>query len=151
MRASGCSVPDWMVALPNPSQNSKKQLKQRPIGRKDISRTLGAGALDDADEGARKGGKKRGGGAGGKGGGEHKGGAQAPTHKKQRIMSGVGSGFAGASAGGGSKATEQDAGAAKGSRKAVAGEKKPSKGEGKASASERPAAKKAKREVALDE
>ncbi|KWU45271.1 P-loop containing nucleoside triphosphate hydrolase protein, partial [Rhodotorula sp. JG-1b] len=38
MRASGCSVPDWMVALPNPSQNSKKQLKQRPIGRKDISR-----------------------------------------------------------------------------------------------------------------
>ena len=51
MRASGCSVPDWMVALPNPSQNSKKQLKQRPIGRKDISRTLGAGALDDADEG----------------------------------------------------------------------------------------------------
>lgn len=153
MRASGCSVPDWMVALPNPSQNSKKQLKQRPIGRKDISRTLGAGALDDADEGARKGtgaGQKRGGG-GGKDG-EHKGVGQGPKHKKQRIMSGVGSGFAGASAGGGGKATEQDAGAAKGTRKAVSGQKKPSKAEGKASASERPAAaKKAKREVALDE
>lgn len=156
MRASGCSVPDWMVALPNPSQNSKKQLKQRPIGRKDISRTLGAGALDDADEGARR--KGTGAGKGGKRGKEgehHKGGGQGPKHKKQRIMSGVGSGFAGASAGGGGKATEQDAvGAAKGSRNgaaAPAGKKKASKGEEKASASERPAAKKAKREVALDE
>lgn len=145
MRASGCSVPDWMVALPNPSQNSKKQLKQRPIGRKDISRTLGAGALDDAEEGARKkgaGGKKR----GNKEGEHHKGVGQAPKHKKQRIMSGVGSGFAGAAAAGG-KGAEQDSGAAKGSRKNASGQKKAPK----AGASERPAAKKAKREVALDE
>lgn len=131
MRASGCAVPDWMVALPNPSQNSKKQLKQRPIGRKDISRTLGAGALDDAEEGARTKAPREKGDKGQQN--KRKGG----PGKKERIMSGVGSGFAGA----GGKARQQQQ------------QQQKQSGAGKKDdkvAAERPA-KKAKREVALEE
>ncbi|GAA5982899.1 hypothetical protein JCM10908_006825 [Rhodotorula pacifica] len=137
MRASGCSVPEWMVSLPNPSQNSKKQLKQRPIGRKDISRTLGAGAMDDEEEGARKGrqnGKK---GAGGGGGGHQ--------HGKKRVMSGVGSGFAGA----GSKARKEGGGGKK--DRPTKGDKGAQARDGAAAAGADRPAKKAKREVALDE
>ncbi|GAA6056241.1 hypothetical protein JCM3770_002104 [Rhodotorula araucariae] len=50
MRASGCAVPDWMAALPNPSQDAKKALRMRPLGRKDIARTLGSSAPDVADD-----------------------------------------------------------------------------------------------------
>ncbi|BGP52138.1 RNA-dependent ATPase rok1 [Rhodotorula kratochvilovae] len=53
MRASGCTVPEWMASLPNPSQDAKKALRMRPLGRKDIAKTLGSGA-DGGDEGARK-------------------------------------------------------------------------------------------------
>ncbi|GAA5886467.1 hypothetical protein JCM5296_001917 [Sporobolomyces johnsonii] len=42
MRQSGCDVPAWMLALPAPSQDAKKALKMRPIGRKDVSRTNGS-------------------------------------------------------------------------------------------------------------
>ncbi|GAA6061522.1 hypothetical protein JCM10212_004512 [Sporobolomyces blumeae] len=67
MRQSGCEVPEWMVALPAPTQDAKKALKMRPIGRKDISRTNGAGAADDVRD--RKGKKvKRERVMGGKGG-----------------------------------------------------------------------------------
>ncbi|GAA6006785.1 hypothetical protein JCM11491_003180 [Sporobolomyces phaffii] len=66
MRQSGCVVPDWMLALPNPTQDSKKSLKMKPIGRKDISRTNGAGAADDVKKSGR--GVKRERVMGGKGG-----------------------------------------------------------------------------------
>lgn len=36
MRESGCSVPEWMLTLKNPTQNMKKNLKQRPLKRKHI-------------------------------------------------------------------------------------------------------------------
>lgn len=144
MRASGCSVPDWMLALPNASQNAKKQLKQRPIGRKDISRTLGAGALDDAEEGARTKDRSAAAGGGKKKGG--KGRAAAPG-KKERVMSGVGSGFAG---GGARKARQAGGdGVAGDTKKEKAQRGKGAQAEGKEGAP-RPA-KKAKREVALDE
>lgn len=58
MRQSGCKVPDWMLALANPSQDSKKALKMRPIGRKDISKTNGAGAADDVRDGKGMKGKR---------------------------------------------------------------------------------------------
>jgi len=45
MRLSGCQVPEWMLSLPNPSQNDKRRLKLRPIERKDVSRTSGAGLV----------------------------------------------------------------------------------------------------------
>ncbi|GAA5877321.1 hypothetical protein JCM8547_003833 [Rhodosporidiobolus lusitaniae] len=103
MRQSGCSVPEWMLALPAPSQDAKKALKMKPIGRKDISRTNGSSA--DAVE--RKGGKGKGGRKrvmGGKGGvfkkreggkeegkeegkkegGKKEGGTEEPKKKKQK-------------------------------------------------------------------
>jgi ATP-dependent RNA helicase DDX52/ROK1 len=43
MRASGCDVPQWMLDLKNPSQDEKKKLRMKPIARKDVSRTNGAG------------------------------------------------------------------------------------------------------------
>lgn len=55
-----------MLALPNPSQDSKKALKMKPIGRKDISRTNGAGTAGDNSQ--RKKGAKRERVMGGKGG-----------------------------------------------------------------------------------
>ncbi|GJN94224.1 hypothetical protein Rhopal_007298-T1 [Rhodotorula paludigena] len=75
MRASGCAVPDWMLALPNPSQDAKKALKLRPIGRKDIARTSGSGVPEhgEGEEGKKKGGKK---------GGEGK------RRKRERVMGG---------------------------------------------------------------
>ena len=44
MRASGCDVPGWMLELKAPSQDDKKRLLLRPVARKDISRTNGAGS-----------------------------------------------------------------------------------------------------------
>ncbi|ORY56786.1 P-loop containing nucleoside triphosphate hydrolase protein [Leucosporidium creatinivorum] len=49
MRASGCDVPQWMVDLKPPTQDEKKKLRMKPIARKDISRTNGAGNGDKAD------------------------------------------------------------------------------------------------------
>lgn len=49
MRASGCPVPQWMVDLKPPSQDEKKKLRLKPIARKDISRTNGAGNGDKSD------------------------------------------------------------------------------------------------------
>nr|CAG8605468.1 8909_t:CDS:2 [Entrophospora candida] len=37
MRESGCEVPDWMLELKNPSKESKKELRKKPIERKTIS------------------------------------------------------------------------------------------------------------------
>ncbi|GAA6033533.1 hypothetical protein JCM8097_001441 [Rhodosporidiobolus ruineniae] len=54
MRQSGCPVPDWMLALKAPSQDAKKALKLKPIGRKDISRTNGSGAAGEDGEGGRE-------------------------------------------------------------------------------------------------
>ncbi|KAJ8291576.1 ATP-dependent RNA helicase ROK1 [Rhodotorula toruloides] len=59
MRQSGCTVPDWMLALPNPSQDAKKALKMRPLGRKDISKTLGSGNAGDEGGAKREKSKKR--------------------------------------------------------------------------------------------
>ncbi|GAA5989286.1 hypothetical protein JCM5350_003430, partial [Sporobolomyces pararoseus] len=75
MRQSGCQVPEWMLKLPNPTQDSKKALKMKPIGRKDISRTNGAGTAGDS--------RKPGGGKGG--GSSH--------HKRERVMGGKGGVF----------------------------------------------------------
>jgi len=49
MRASGCEVPEFMLELKNPSQDEKKALRMKPILRKDISRTNGAGMGDASD------------------------------------------------------------------------------------------------------
>ncbi|GAA5938092.1 RNA-dependent ATPase ROK1 [Sporobolomyces koalae] len=70
MRQSGCAVPDWMLALPNPTQDSKKALKMKPIGRKDISKTNGSsGGAEVKQEGrGNKKGPKRERIMGGKGG-----------------------------------------------------------------------------------
>ncbi|GAA5884203.1 hypothetical protein JCM6882_002178 [Rhodosporidiobolus microsporus] len=62
MRQSGCPVPDWMLALPAPSQDAKKALRMKPIGRKDISRTNGSGAEAverTRGKGGGKGGRER--------------------------------------------------------------------------------------------
>ncbi|GAA5839915.1 hypothetical protein JCM9279_005206 [Rhodotorula babjevae] len=126
MRASGCPVADWLLALPNPSQDAKKALRLRPIGRKDISRTQGSGAAerDDAVEGEGERRVKR----------EKRG-------AKVRVMGGKEGVF---------KRRKEDEGA-KGKGKG----KKGGKGAGAAAASgadkeERPG-KKAKRDIALDE
>ncbi|KAF9205581.1 RNA-dependent ATPase rok1 [Podila verticillata] len=37
MRESGCEVADWMLAMKKPSQNEKKNLRQRPLGRSTIN------------------------------------------------------------------------------------------------------------------
>lgn len=42
MRNSGCEVPEWMLALPAPSQKEKKQLRRKPVDRKDVSATVGS-------------------------------------------------------------------------------------------------------------
>lgn len=49
MRASGCDVPQWLVDLKPPTQDEKKKLRMKPIARKDISRTNGAGTGDKSD------------------------------------------------------------------------------------------------------
>ncbi len=36
MKASGCEVPSWMLALPAPSKTTKKNLKRKPVDRKNI-------------------------------------------------------------------------------------------------------------------
>lgn len=36
MKESGCEVPDWMLQLKNPSRESKKRLRKKPIERKTI-------------------------------------------------------------------------------------------------------------------
>ncbi|CAJ0926404.1 14220_t:CDS:10 [Entrophospora sp. SA101] len=36
-RESGCEVPDWMLELKNPSKESKKELRKKPIERKTIN------------------------------------------------------------------------------------------------------------------
>lgn len=49
MRASGCDVPQWMLDLKNPSKDDKKRLLLRPISRKDVSKTNGAGSGAKSD------------------------------------------------------------------------------------------------------
>ena len=41
MRNSGCNVPNWMLALPPPSQKAKKKLRHQPVKRKDVSASVG--------------------------------------------------------------------------------------------------------------
>jgi len=41
MRNSGLEVPEWMLQLKNPSKNEKKQLKKRPVERKDVKDSNG--------------------------------------------------------------------------------------------------------------
>jgi ATP-dependent RNA helicase DDX52/ROK1 len=42
MRNSGCDVPEWMLSLKAPTQNAKKQLRRRPVERKDVSQAVGS-------------------------------------------------------------------------------------------------------------
>ncbi|KAL7417293.1 P-loop containing nucleoside triphosphate hydrolase protein [Mrakia frigida] len=44
MRQSGCEVPEWMLALKNPSKKERKQVKRRPVERTDV-RTVGGSGL----------------------------------------------------------------------------------------------------------
>jgi len=127
MRASGCPVADWLLALPNPSQDAKKSLRLRPIGRKDISRTQGSGAAerDDAVEGEGERRVKR----------EKRG-------AKVRVMGGKEGVF---------KRRKEDEGA-KGKGKGKKGGKgAAAAATGKAADKDERPGKKAKREVALDE
>ncbi|KPV72984.1 uncharacterized protein RHOBADRAFT_55231 [Rhodotorula graminis WP1] len=129
MRASGCPVADWLLALPNPSQDAKKALRLRPIGRKDISRTQGSGAAerDDAVEGEGERRVKR----------EKRG-------AKVRVMGGKEGVFKRRKEDEGAKGTGKGKGdkGAQGASSGTAGKS--------ADKEERPG-KKAKREVALDE
>ncbi|SCV74538.1 BQ2448_7567 [Microbotryum intermedium] len=54
MRSSGCAVPSYMLDLKAPSQDDKKRLRLKPVGRKDISRTNGAGNKDARDRKGKK-------------------------------------------------------------------------------------------------
>lgn len=53
MRQSGCEVSDWLLKLPNPSKQLKKNLRRRPVERKDI-RAAGSGAVGRKDAQKRK-------------------------------------------------------------------------------------------------
>lgn len=57
MTLSGCPVPAFMLALKNPTQDQKQKLKLRPLPRKDVSRSNGAGTKEESD---RKLGRKKG-------------------------------------------------------------------------------------------
>ncbi|TNY18742.1 ATP-dependent RNA helicase ROK1 [Rhodotorula diobovata] len=134
MRASGCAVSDWLLALPAPSQDAKKALRLRPIGRKDISRTQGSGAAEEGGEGASGERKVR----------------REKRGVKVRVLGGKEGVFK-------RRKGEEEGGAegkGKGGGKKGDGKKKRKGGEGAAGAGkgaeERPG-KKAKREVALDE
>ena len=50
LRASGCAVPQYMLDLPKPSKNAKRQLAKAPVKRKEV----GGGGRDFAREKARK-------------------------------------------------------------------------------------------------
>lgn len=49
MKASGCDVPQFMLDMKNPSQREKKQLKMKPLNRKDVRQTNGAGNTKSSD------------------------------------------------------------------------------------------------------
>ncbi|KAK4056375.1 RNA-dependent ATPase rok1 [Microbotryomycetes sp. JL221] len=49
MRSSGCQVPEWMLQLKNPTKKEKKKLQLKPIARKDVSKTSGAGSELEVD------------------------------------------------------------------------------------------------------
>jgi ATP-dependent RNA helicase DDX52/ROK1 len=36
MKSSGCKVEPWMLELPKPSKNLKKERRKKPVERKDI-------------------------------------------------------------------------------------------------------------------
>ncbi|KAM0789793.1 hypothetical protein ACM66B_006645 [Microbotryomycetes sp. NB124-2] len=57
MRASGCDVPEWMLQLKNPSKKEKKKLQLKPIARKDVSKTSGAGS--ELEVGSKRSKRKR--------------------------------------------------------------------------------------------
>lgn len=42
MRNSGCEVPEWMLSLKAPSQNDKKNLRKRPVKRKEVNKATGS-------------------------------------------------------------------------------------------------------------
>lgn len=50
LRASGCPVPEYMLKMPKPSKNLKRQLAKAPVKRKSV----GGGGRDVAVEAARK-------------------------------------------------------------------------------------------------
>ena len=50
MRSSGCPVPEYMLELANPSQREKKNLRLKPINRKDVRQSNGAGGAVDKSE-----------------------------------------------------------------------------------------------------
>ncbi|KAK4051563.1 RNA-dependent ATPase rok1 [Microbotryomycetes sp. JL201] len=64
MRASGCEVPEWMLQLKNPSKKEKKKLQLKPIARKDVSKTSGAGSELEVDTKRSKRKRVMGGGSG---------------------------------------------------------------------------------------
>lgn len=57
MRASGCEVPAYMLALKAPSQDARKKLNMKPLNRVDVRQTNGAGhsgKLGKKEVGSRK-------------------------------------------------------------------------------------------------
>lgn len=45
MRQSGCDVPEWMLKLPKPSKLLKKQLRRKPVERKNVRAASGSSSL----------------------------------------------------------------------------------------------------------
>ncbi|WFD02852.1 RNA helicase [Malassezia obtusa] len=45
MRQSGCDVPEWMLKLPKPSKMLKKQLRNKPIERRDVRAAAGTSSI----------------------------------------------------------------------------------------------------------
>lgn len=78
MKSSGCPVSPWMLDLPKPSKNLKKERRRKPVERKDIASAGKNFARRDAKnkqamieaskKRAKKGGVEKRGGEGGKGG-----------------------------------------------------------------------------------
>lgn len=57
MKSSGCDVPQFMLDMKNPSQREKKNLRLKPINRKDIRQSNSSGGTKTA--GTRKVERKR--------------------------------------------------------------------------------------------
>lgn len=45
MRQSGCEVPEWMLKLPSPSKMLRRQLRRKPVERKDVRAAAGSTSI----------------------------------------------------------------------------------------------------------
>ena len=54
MRQAGCDVPDWMLKLPNPKKNLKRQLRAKAPQRKDIRAAAGSSSIGRREANRRK-------------------------------------------------------------------------------------------------